>query len=416
MLMPPVIFPFRPSFLRPPFGAIETEVSCIWCLDNLQTVGYTPDMHLDNCIPRIHDISAAGKDCKMYRRQKILINGMYRWMSFSSTQELVDKVIDIALAESRMGNGPLFSEYMAHWYDTYKKPGLDENTAKNYRNYMTNHINPVIGSKRISEITVEDVQTIMSGFTAASSAKQARSIINLVMEAAIADEIYLHPNPTRDKRICMPTGRTKRRALTSDEMAQLMMCLPSLTFECAQLLAMLIMTGSRRGEALGACWEDIDWSAGTIHLQRVVRFRNNAAEVSSKMKTENANRTVLLWDDLTGYLGVPQENGFIINSHSEPLTERMYRIRWGRLMRELKSLGVMFTFTAHQLRHTYATIAANSGTIPMKVLQGMLGHANFQTTMNIYADLDADKMRESSRELGAEYAKIREKVAESCRL
>lgn len=85
-------------------------------------------------------------------------------------------------------------------------------------------------------------------------------------------------------------------------------------------------------------------------------------------------------------------------------------------MRELKSLGIAFTFTAHQLRHTYATIAANSGTIPMKVLQGMLGHANFQTTMNIYADLDVDKMRVSSRELGAEYAKIREKVAESCRL
>lgn len=330
-------------------------------------------MHLENCILRIHDISAAGKDGKMYRRQKILINGTYRWMSFSSTQELVDKVIDIALAESRMGNGPLFSEYMARWYETYKKPGLDENTAKNYRNYMMNHINPVIGSKHISEITVEDVQTIMSGFTAASSAKQAKSIINLVMEAAIADEIYLHPNPTRDKRICMPTGRTKRRALTSDEMAQLMRCISLLTFECAQLLVMLIMTGSRRGEALGACWEDVDWNAGTIHLQRVVRFRNNAAEVSTKMKTANANRTVSLWDDLVVYLGCRQNSGFIINSHGEPLTERMYRIRWGRLMRELKSLGVEFTFTAHQLRHTYATIAANSGTIPIKVLQGDTG-------------------------------------------
>ena len=85
-------------------------------------------------------------------------------------------------------------------------------------------------------------------------------------------------------------------------------------------------------------------------------------------------------------------------------------------MRELKSLGVDFTFTAHQLRHTYATIAANTGTIPMKVLQGMLGHTNFQTTMNIYADLDIEKMRESSRKLGAEYAKIRAKVAESCNL
>ena len=64
MLIPPVIFPFRPSFPRTSFGARETEVSCIWYLENLQTVGYTPDMHLENCILRIHDISAAGKDVK----------------------------------------------------------------------------------------------------------------------------------------------------------------------------------------------------------------------------------------------------------------------------------------------------------------------------------------------------------------
>ena len=68
-------------------------------------------------------------------------------------------------------------------------------------------------------------------------------------------------------------------------------------------------------------------------------------------------------------------------------------------------------FTAHQLRHSYATIAANSGEIAPKVLQGMLGHANFATTMNIYAGLDNEKLLQSSSDLGAAYAKISEKVA-----
>ena len=49
----------------------------------------------------------------------------------------------------------------------------------------------------------------------------------------------------------------------------------------------------------------------------------------------------------------------------------------------------------------------------MKALQGMLRHANFQTTMNVYAGLDAEQMRESSRELGSVYAGIGSK---SCRL
>lgn len=81
-------------------------------------------------------------------------------------------------------------------------------------------------------------------------------------------------------------------------------------------------------------------------------------------------------------------------------------------MKRLKEAGVEDEFTAHQLRHTYATVAANSGRIPTKVLQGMLGHANYQTTMNIYAGSDAERMREGCRELSSIYAEIGGK---SCR-
>jgi len=42
----------------------------------------------------------------------------------------------------------------------------------------------------------------------------------------------------------------------------------------------------------------------------------------------------------------------------------------------------------------------------------MLGHANFQTTMNIYADIDADRVRQSSQALSQEYARI---ASKSCR-
>ena len=209
----------------------------------------------------------------------------------------------------------------------------------------------------------------------------------------------------------MPTAREKRNALESNQLGQLMACLSELSAECSRLLAVLLMTGSRRSEALAVRWEDIDWNAGTIHLQRVIRFRNNTPEVSTKMKTASANRTVSLWPELIPYLGSPQETGFIISSGGEPITERQYMNLWNRILRELKKLGFTEHFTAHQLRHTYATVAANSGQIPIKVLQGMMGHANFQTTMNTYADFDAEKICENSRELGQKYAEMAQKVA-----
>ena len=101
--------------------------------------------------------------------------------------------------------------------------------------------------------------------------------------------------------------------------------------------------------------------------------------------------------------GARNRSAYIINSEGEPLTETMYRHRWNAIMRHLKAAGITERFTAHQLRHSYATMAANSGKIPPKVLQGMLGHANFQTTMNIYAGLDDERIRESSQNLSGEY-------------
>ena len=43
----------------------------------------------------------------------------------------------------------------------------------------------------------------------------------------------------------------------------------------------------------------------------------------------------------------------------------------------------------------------------------MMGHANFQTIMNTYADFDAEKVCENSRALGQKYAEIAQKVAEN---
>jgi len=306
----------------------------------------------------------------------------------------------------------LVSTYMMNWFETYKKPRLDQNTAGGELSLIRKHILPEIGDKAINDVGVADVQRAVSKPKSASMAKKVKSVINQCFAAAIADELYTHPNPAADKRIVMPTKVTKRNPLEKDDLATVIETLPVLSPEHAQLLSILIMTGCRRSEALAVHWEDIDWEKKSIHLQHVIRFRNNQPELSTKMKTKSANRTVSLWDSLIPYLGEPQESGLIINDGGKPLTERQYTLRWKAIQKALKAAGLKETFTAHQLRHTYATIAANSGEVPPKVLQGLLGHANFQTTMNTYAALDADQMLSGSSKISDQYAQIAEK---SCR-
>ena len=125
----------------------------------------------------------------MHRRQKLTIGGVTKWVSFSSTQELVDLVTEIVRAEvlSDIQEKKLFGDYLKEWY-----------------------------------------------------------------------EVYHHPNPTKDKRIVMPTAKKKREGLSTDTLTVAIDILPTLPEEYSRILAMLMMTGCGRGKALGARWEDVD--------------------------------------------------------------------------------------------------------------------------------------------------------------
>ena len=367
-------------------------------------------LNLDNNTQQTEWMMPSGEESDdMLRRQKLTINNQTQWYTYNSAQELVNLVTAMTAAKFQPSKANItFGTYALDWYERYKKPQLGDGHNENYKSMLKVHILPAIGDKDIADITVRDVQDIMNTLKTASTGKQVKSIINMVMDAAIADELYHHPNPTKDKRIHMPTKKEPREPVPQEDLARIMNHLPNMLPEHTSLLAMLIMTGARRGEALGTRWEDIDWKEKTIHLQRVVRFKMNQPVVSDIMKTPAANRTIALWDELIPYLGAPQESGYIVHKDGQPLSERSLRNRWNAMMKELVKIGVT-PFTAHQLRHSYATIAANSGDIASKVLQGMLGHTNFATTMNIYAGLDNEKIRQSSSGLSAAYAQICEK-------
>ena len=58
----------------------------------------------------------------------------------------------------------------------------------------------------------------------------------------------------------------------------------------------------------------------------------------------------------------------------------------------------MQPFTAHQLRHTYATMLYDAG-VDLKTAQGKLGHVDVKTTMGIYTHIAETKKKESEKKL-----------------
>ena len=67
------------------------------------------------------------------------------------------------------------------------------------------------------------------------------------------------------------------------------------------------------------------------------------------------------------------------------------------LKKSLHVAGIKHHIRVHDPRHTAASLALR-GCIAGKVMQEMLGHSNYSTTMNIYNRVDPDMHKETSKQ------------------
>ncbi len=144
-----------------------------------------------------------------------------------------------------------------------------------------------------------------------------------------------------------------------------------------------IMTGMRKGEILALQWKDIDFTSNLIHVTKSVYHEGDRPFIKSP-KTEAGTRYVPLLkplkDTLLAIDDRPPDHYIISDTGETPLTNRRFITLSNHFKKET---GI--TCTAHQLRHSFATIAFECGLDP-KTVQEILGHKQLSTTMDIYTD------------------------------
>ncbi|MCI8332652.1 MAG: site-specific integrase [Clostridiales bacterium] len=142
-----------------------------------------------------------------------------------------------------------------------------------------------------------------------------------------------------------------------------------------------LMTGMRKGEILALRWKDIDFDRNLIKVSYSVAH-NGDRPIVKKPKTEAGERVIPLLKPLKeALLKIDQRSAehYIISDTGEsPLTNRRFTTLMTNYRRQT---GV--TCTAHELRHSFATIAFENGIEP-KTVQEILGHKQLSTTMDIY--------------------------------
>lgn len=213
--------------------------------------------------------------------------------------------------------------------------------------------------------------------------------------------------------------------------------------------------GLRLGETFGLCWEDIDFENKIIYINRQVQWlpdkeRTVFDKVSKNGSTEcgngywyfsapkyNSCRVIEISDELTEILcrdkqrqekaeeyygvyyrryytdssllfecklninqGVPnkirtQETGYPVHFVCVREDGTFISPRTLQYTTQIIKKSICEEFDYHSLRHTHASILAESGAA-QKYIQCRLGHANFRTTFDVY-ELITDEMRQQGR-------------------
>ena len=157
------------------------------------------------------------------------------------------------------------------------------------------------------------------------------------------------------------------------------------------LWLLLATTGLRRGEAIGLTWQALDLDLGTLSVRRSLVDVDCGRPIWSDPKTSRGRRVVALDSTTLEALrqvqtrteadrhlaGSAYEDHGLVFTHQDgsPLHPDTTSKNFTRRVEQLGQPRIRL----HDLRHTWATLALESGIHP-KVVQERLGHANVSIT------------------------------------
>ncbi len=329
---------------------------------------------------------------------KYLIDGRQRWYTIgrhgaltpdearTEAQDILGKAakgIDPAKtkAEERAAStvAELCDRYLADGCAT-KKPS----TLATDRGRIERHIKPLLGHRRVKDVTAGDVRRFLNdvanGKTAADvkTGPHGRAIVGGGKGAATrtvgllggifsfaVEEGLRSDNPVRGvKRFPDKKGE---RFLSLEEMARLGDALAAAEEDGRNPLAiagirLLMLTGCRKSEVLTLQWEHVDMERGCLRLpdsktgEKVVPLGAPALELLDTLPRLEDNPYVL-WGEKKGahLVGLPRV--------------------WARIRARANLDGVRL----HDLRHSFASVGAGAG-MGLPIVGKLLGHRDPKTT------------------------------------
>lgn len=385
-------------------------------------------------MPRKKETRYGGKYNYLRRRLRGP-DGRYVDIYARTTAELEEKIRDqqAAWAAARSAEeDPFFVDYAAAWYKRMAGDWTKARSAQ-IRREINNNLAPVLGTKKLSEITSDDVQDVMARRAGLSRSSREKTLQLLRRILSAAEEAGKIPRDPSRKVKAGGRASGKKDALTPEQEATLLAAVAGLPVELPIRLG--LYTGMRREEVYGLQWRDVhlDGAAPHIDVRRACRWPdNNQPEIAEILKSSAAWRTLPIPPALLPALrelhaavakkakkdigertvvelpgGGPwsyqahrsawsaveaRSTGTVRRRRKDPATGEIKTVEIRKELGDVipKHPGVVVTIdfpvASHILRHTYITRLILGG-VDVKRVQYLAGHEAADVTLEIYTTL-----------------------------
>lgn len=326
---------------------------------------------------------------------------------------------------------------------------LKPSTKQNYIYMYNRFVKEDIGKMKMDSITFSTVQTFYNELVdkkklKPNSMETIHTILNPIFEDAVADNI-IRTNPcyramkkTRESGDWVSKRVSTKNALTaSQQKAFVDYVRNNDTYaRWVNILTVLLGTGMRIGECTGLTWADVDFQNNLISVNHNLIYRqweDGACDYRVMTpKTKKGTRQIPMFDEVRKALLAERErqeevgtvdtvidgyrNWVFTNRYGTVLSPKSVNSAIGRILRDYnreeenraKEEGRTAEFiphtTNHLLRHSFCTRLVEESCKPdskinLKLIQEIMGHADFSTTMDIYTDISDRFKQEAMQKL-----------------